>query len=579
MHDTHHLPLSSDDNEKHREARHAQQADIDLGVDVTHNPMHKPRAHGSHRYYADNEDEDGEDDFDAQHAQQKYRPLGAQDIHNPYHRLYAHQRHDGKHLDTHLLHPERANNADVHDTHSSREVHGHDMHSSRELHGHGKHGDVDGDKDLDASHTRKRDASIDFHDIHHPYHGFPLQSETGRKADTGMSTGSKVDSYVHSVHSHIHTSKEARPSKDSTIHSLPPGLGTNKSDAHTIHAVYAKHPLPTPFPQNHSSVPAYHLGTPHAGHHTQHRGRSKTQGNFSTHGVGRKSNELLKEHIPDIVRTWNKLKDATNRRFPSSSSDILQAFQTCAAATFVALSFTSLPCTKRSSSGVACEQYSETIQEKELLNRSRKGLNKYVVRIVSGGLSGETGSWAKHTKNLEQILHNHSNSKSAPYISQNSIMSLPLLQRISQSIHVLDVAVARAHVPRDPQYGDLLKIFFKSARDTAKTLKACFIRSGMLPQPSNMLLFAHEVSVLQCTHGHDYSAIEALHKAAEVLRGEPNATPLYIFISDAIQGVARHAVDILNTCKQNPNCSRHIHCPEKHPHPHPSTNIHTSSTK
>ena len=188
--------------------------------------------------------------------------------------------------------------------------------------------------------------------------------------------------------------------------------------------------------------------------------------------------------------------------------------------------------------------------------------------MVSRGDAGSSTSWKKHASTLADILHKPSNTKSAPYMLQDSIWGSPLLQNIYQSIHLLDVAASRTSVPVDPRYGDVVKALVRTIRDTSKTLKACFVREAMLPSHADLVRYATEVSILQCSHGRDQSAIEALKKAASLLRNATDAPMFYSVIAEAINSVASHAENALDVCKRNPNCIRHIHCPTTHAHQH-----------
>jgi len=261
---------------------------------------------------------------------------------------------------------------------------------------------------------------------------------------------------------------------------------------------------------------------------------------------------------------------------------VLAALQSCAALTFVALTYTTLPCTQRSSGNVDCRKYIVSDELTKDLKRARVGMNKTAGHLLStkylqqhtpgGDISRRhhkhhddlCEAWLTHAKNLQRIVadgaaNRHGERATAPYVCD---LKSHLLE--NATTRVVEGCRAARQRPRaaDANYKSLMARFVGAVRDVAKSAKTAYVRDEMLTTGGRGLSLnahANEISVLRCKDEKVWGTALALKEASRRLLERPfSDEEFYGFLSLVLNDVAKPAIALWNRCEADVECHKHL---------------------
>jgi len=286
----------------------------------------------------------------------------------------------------------------------------------------------------------------------------------------------------------------------------------------------------------------------------------KTQGNFSFEGVRRQANGINTKDAKRLRRAWSEVVAEAPAAFGSSSGAALAGVEASALLTFIALSYTALPCNVRNSSHLDCRRYSEP--GKKRIERAFRAVNRQLTKALSGHDTDSSAqgraALAKKVALLEDVAKKGgTNTIAAPYLPH------PPGTLLGGAQHAIGVATSlgqgHGRSGGNEHFEQTLEAFYKAVRRAAISAKAAYPRPEMMgAQTADLAQHAAEVEALRCPSGKELGAGQALTSGASQLEGHGSAFLTYV--GSTLRAIARECDHFWDKCMSESACKVRVRC-------------------
>jgi len=286
----------------------------------------------------------------------------------------------------------------------------------------------------------------------------------------------------------------------------------------------------------------------------------KTQGNFSFEGVRRQANGINTKDAKRLRRAWSQVVAEAPAAFGSSSGAALAGVEASALLTFIALSYTALPCNVRNSSHLDCRRYSEP--GKKRIERAFRAVNRHLTKALSGHDTDSSAqgraALAKKVALLEDLAQKGgTNTIAAPYLPHPPGTLLGGAQHAIGAATSLGQSHGRAG--GNEHFEQTLEALYKAVRRAAISAKAAYPRPEMLgAQTADLAQHAAEVEALRCPSGKELGAEQALASGASQLEGHGSAFLTYV--GSTLRSIARECDHFWDKCMAESACKARVRC-------------------